>query len=377
MIEIDIEELQRRDMPEKVELRLRQVKFNMEDEIKADALVVTNLPNIRYLTNFSGSAATLFIASDAVYFVTDDRYEEQVKLELFRLPNMRVFITRDPWALVKDGTILKDIESIAFEADKMSYYEAVQLRNLVKPIKMKPASRPVELYTLAKTPEEIGYIETACQTAEKVYEIIKPMIKVGAMENDLAAEITYQGRKLGSEADAFDVIFVSGERGALVHGKPSNKRIESGDIVLMDFGCVINGFVSDISRTVAVEKATDDQKQMYKLLYAAQQKAIEGIRPGANGKNIDALARDMIAAAGYGEYFQHSLGHGIGLVEHEAPILTHRMTDQIIPEHCALAVEPGVYLPNKYGMRVEDDVLVIKGGTRLLTHALPELEIVG
>ena len=377
MSAIDLSEYDLPRLPEKVEMRLQQIKFNMEDELKVDSLVVTHLPNIRYLTNFSGSAATLFISSDSIHFITDDRYEEQVKTELFRLPNMSVHITRDPWGLVTNGEILKNIESMAFESDRMTYAETVQIRNSIRPIKMKPAVKPVELYTIAKSQEELQSIETSCRTAEKVIETIKPMLVPGVSEKDISAEIIYQGRKLGSEGDAFDVIVVSGARGALVHGQPSNKIIEKGDIVLIDFGCVVNGFISDLSRTFAIASATEEQKEVYKLLVAAKENAIANVRPGMNGKVLDAFARDMIAKAGYGEYFQHSLGHGIGLVAHEYPFISFRMDDQIIPENSVLAIEPGVYLPGKFGMRVEDNIIVTKSGGKHITTAPAELEILG
>ncbi len=377
MSAINLSNYDRPALPEKVEMRLQQIKFNMEDELKADALVVTHLPNIRYLTNFSGSAATLFISSDAIHFITDDRYEEQVKSELFKLPNMSVHISRDPWGLVTSGEILKNIESIAFESDRMTYADTVQIRNSIRPIKMKPALKPVELYTIAKSPEELKSIELSCRTAEKVIEIIKPMLVPGVTEKDISSEIIYQGRKLGSEGDAFDVIVVSGARGALVHGQPSNKVIEKGDIVLIDFGCVVNGFISDLSRTYAIASATEEQKEIYKLLVAAKENAIANVRPGMNGKTLDAFARDMIAKAGYGDYFQHSLGHGIGLVAHEYPFISFRLDDQIIPENSVLAIEPGVYLPGKFGMRVEDNIIVTKNGGKHITTAPAELEILG
>lgn len=370
-------EYNRPPMPDKIDYRLQQVKFNMEDVIKADALVITHLPNIRYLTNFSGSAATLFITSEEMHFVTDDRYEEQVKMELYQLPNMSIHISRDPWGLVSSGKILKGIETIAFEADKMSYSDVMNIRNTIKPMKLKPADQPVEVYTIAKSPEEIENITKSCRTAEQVIEIIKTMLVPGVTEKDIAAEITYQGRKLGSEGDAFDVITVSGERGALVHGSPSNKKIAAGDIVLIDFGCIVNGFISDLSRTFAIGSATQEQKDMYKLLIEAKETAIANACAGITVKRLDAYARDIIAKAGYGDYFQHSLGHGIGLVAHENPFISFRIENQIVPENSCLAIEPGVYLPGKYGMRVEDNIIVTKNGGKHITVAPAELEILG
>lgn len=362
--------------PKKVDFRLQQIMFNMEDSLKVDALAVTHLPNIRYLTNFSGSAAMLLIGFDEIHFITDDRYAEQVKTELYPLPNMKVHITRDPWGLVKEKQILKNINSMAFEADKIPYAEAVLIRNNLRPIKFKPATMPVEMFTLPKSDEEIASIQKSCQMTEKVIEIIMPMLKPGVSEFDISAEIIYQSRKLGSEGDPFEIIVVSGERGALVHGSPSNRKFKKGDLVLMDFGCIVNGFISDLTRTFAVGKASKEQKQVYKLIIEAKETAISRVRPGMNAKIVDAFARDVITKAGFGEFFQHSLGHGIGLVAHEQPIITFRRDDQIVPEHCCLAIEPGIYLPDKFGIRVEDNIVVNKSGGKHLTKAPEELIVI-
>jgi Xaa-Pro aminopeptidase len=362
--------------PKIADIRLEQLKYIMEDH-KVDALVVTYLPNIRYLTNFSGSTATLFITPDEIYFVTDDRYEEQVKTELYPLPGLQEpQITRDPFALIADKKILPDVVSMAFEADKMTYDDAVKIRNQVRPVKFKPAPNMVEPFTVPKADEELAYIKEACRIAEATYEKILEFVKPGVTEKELALEITYQSRLLGSEGDPFDIIVTSGDRGALVHGQPSDKEIEKGDIVLFDFGCKVHGFGSDISRTIAVGKATKEQKANYDLLYKAKEAAIEFVRPAMNAKNVDAVARKIIEEAGYGDNFKHSLGHGIGLVAHEHPIITFRLESEMIPENSVLAIEPGIYLPGKYGMRIEDNILVTRNGGVHLTNAPKKLPII-
>lgn len=361
--------------PKIVDRRLKQLRLTM-DEHKVEALVVTYLPNIRYLTNFSGSAATLFIMEDELHFITDDRYEEQIKTELFELPNLSTHISRNVWQYAKDNKILDTIGSLGFEADRMSYSNAVNIRNLVRPIKFKPAPNAVEPFTQPKSPEELVYIQKSCDIAVAVYNQMLEFIKPGMSENEIAIEIAYQTRKLGSEADPFDIIVTSGPRGALVHGKPSDRKIKKNDIVLLDFGCKVNGFCSDITRTIAVGKATKEQKAIYSLLRTAEKAAIEGVRPGMNGKILDAFARDMIIKAGYGDFFQHSLGHGIGLEAHEMPTITFRLDDQNVPEDAVLAIEPGIYLPEKFGMRVEDCMQVTKSGGRYLTNAPEELPVI-
>lgn len=358
--------------PKIVDRRFHQLRFNMEEN-KVEAIVVSYLPNVRYLTNFSGSAAYLLVMEDEIHFFTDDRYEEQIKNELYPLPNLHTHITRDIWDYLNQYNILKSVQSLGFEADKMAYADAVEIRNKVRPVKFKPVSNLVERFTQPKSPEELEFIQQACHIAEKVYEEMLEYIKPGMTEIDVASEIAYRGRKLGSEGDPFDIICTSGYRGALVHGSPTDKKIKKNDLVLLDFGCKVNGFGSDITRTFCVGKPTKDQKAVYQLVNDAKNAALDAVRPGMNGKSLDAVARKMIEKAGYGPYFQHSLGHGIGLVAHEKPIITFRMDDQIIPEDCVLAIEPGVYLPDKFGIRIEDNIFVTRNGGVILTKAPDEL----
>ncbi len=358
--------------PKIVDRRFHQLRFNMEEN-KVDAIVVTYLPNIRYLTNFSGSSAYLFVTQEDVHLVTDDRYAEQIGSELYELPNLKTHITRDVWGYLVESKMLNEIIHVGFEADKMAYSDAVEIRNRVRPMKFKPITNLVERFTQPKAPEELEFIKTACQIAEQVYEEMLGEIVPGMTEIDIATEIVYRSRKLGSEGEPFDIIVTSGPRASLVHGKPSARKIKKNDIVLIDFGAKINGFGSDITRTFCVGKPTKEQKAIYELVYKAKKAACDAVRPGMNGKILDGVARKIINNAGYEHNFQHSLGHGIGLVAHEKPIITFRMDDQIIPEDSVLAIEPGVYLPEKFGIRVEDNVFVTRNGSTMLTNAPKEL----
>lgn len=355
--------------------RLNQIRFVMSDE-KMDGIAVTYLPNIRYLTNFSGSAGTLFIFEDSIHFVTDDRYEEQIKTELYPLPNLKTHINRNPWQYAVDSGLLKNISTLGFEADRVPYSEVVEIRNIIRPVKFKPEPKIVERFTQPKSPEELANIQKACDLSIQVYEKILEIVKPGITEREIASEIAYISRKLGSEGDAFDIIVVSGPRTAMVHGKPSDRKIKKNDVITLDFGCIVNGFRSDITRTFVIGKATKEQRDIYKLLVNAKNAAIEAVTPAMNGKHLDKIARQMIEKAGYGKYFQHSLGHGIGIEVHEMPIITFRKEDQIVPEDVVLAIEPGVYLPDKFGMRVEDDVFVTRHGAKPLTQAPEELVVI-
>jgi len=361
--------------PEKITQRLTQIRFRIE-ELKTDGLFVNYLPNIRYLTNFSGSSASMIIFQDSIWVFTDDRYEEQVQTELYPLPNLQIHITRDIWNYLIEKKLLKDINALAFEAEKLSYQEVINIRNLIRPVKFKPGETIVEPYTMPKSPEELENIKKACAMSEEVFNIVLKNFKPGMTEKELAAEIVYYARKLGSEGEPFPTIVVSGKRSSMPHGSPTDKQIKANEVVTVDFGCVVNGFCSDITRVFAVGKYTKEQKSIYELLIKAKENAIAQIRPFVNGKLVDQAARSMIAKAGYGDFFQHSLGHGIGIMPHEMPLITFRKENEIIPEGCALAIEPGIYIPNKYGMRVEDNVYVAKDSAKHLTKAPEELIVI-
>ncbi|TAL66828.1 MAG: aminopeptidase P family protein [Bacteroidetes bacterium] len=362
--------------PKAVDKRLEQIRFTMTD-LKVDSVVVTYLPNIRYLTNFSGSSAVLFITEDELHFFTDDRYEEQIKSELFNLPNFQTYITRDVWKYVKQKKVLKKVVNIVFESDRVTYADAVAIRNQLRPLKFKPGVNVVERFTIPKSPEELEYMTKACEITLKTFDKVVRKMKNGVSERDLAIEIAYQSRLLGSEGDPFDIIVTSGPRGALVHGMPSDRKIKPGDLVIFDFGCKVHGFCSDLTRTVAFQKASKEQKSMYKILVKAKDTAIANVMPGMNGKTLDEFARAIIRKEGFGQYFQHSLGHGIGLVPHEMPTITFRLDDQIVPEGAVIAIEPGIYLPDKFGMRVEDLAIVTRNGGKPITKAPAELPVVG
>ena len=364
----------RKSYPSIVDRRLAQIRYTMEEQ-KVDAIVVTYMPNIRYLTNFSGSSAALFVLKDKVHFVTDDRYKEQIKDELYDLPNMDVHIDRDPWGLIcNEKTLGKKNANLGFEADRMPYANAVDIRNRIRPVKFKPGSpRMVEKFTQPKSSEERDSIKQAVKITEDVFEKMLDYIKPGMTEREIAIELTHQCLLLGSDGEAFHPLVVSGERGGIVHGKSSEKKIKKNEVILLNFSAMVNGFISDLTRVFVIGKATKEQKDVYKLLYSAMEKSRKEVLPGMNGKHLDSVARNMINEKGYGEYFEHSLGHGIGLVSIEHPIITFRMDDQIIPEDTIITIEPGVYIPDKFGIRVEDIVVVTKNGGESLTNVPKKL----
>ncbi|KKQ35976.1 MAG: Peptidase M24, partial [candidate division WS6 bacterium GW2011_GWA2_37_6] len=205
--------------------RLDQLRFSLEEQ-KSEAIAVSFTPNIRYLTNFSGSNALFFIMANELHFVTDDTYEEQIKDELYPLPNMKIHITRDPWIYLVEKKVLKGVEGISFEADTMPYSEAVEIRNKIRPVKFKPADNLVSRFTQPKDSDELEFLKKALELTNNVYEYMLGFIQVGMSEIEVAIEIAHQCRLQGSEGDPQDIIVVSGNRCAQVNGNPSEKKIK-------------------------------------------------------------------------------------------------------------------------------------------------------
>jgi Xaa-Pro aminopeptidase len=360
--------------PELNDMRLEQVRFMISDQ-KLDAMIVTHMPTVRYLTKFSGSNGALLITPTDLHFFTDDRYEESVKTDLYDLPNMTVHITRDVWQYMVDAKVLAKIKNLGFESDRIAYTEAVDIRNVIRPVKFKPAPKEVEPFTMPKAPVELDHIKAACKIAESVYETMKKKVKVGMTEIELQSELIYEARKQGSEGEPFNPIVLAGERTSMPHGRPSHRKIKKGDLILLDFGTMIEGFGCDITRVFCMGKPTKEQENVYKVVHEAKQKAIDNLRPGINGKILDEYARKHIEKAGYGENFKHSLGHGIGVAAHEMPFITFRKEENV-PVGVVLAIEPGIYFEGKWGIRLEDNVHVTFDGAVPFTNAPAELPVV-
>jgi Xaa-Pro aminopeptidase len=367
---------EKKSTPSFIKERLARINFILEDS-KTEAIVISDIKNIRYLTGFSGSAATLVVFPDKMHFVTDDRYEEQLSEDLYDLPNLQTHITRDFWQYMKDNSLLEGVKSMLFEADKMPYAVAVETRNIIRPIKFKPTESTIDLYMVPKDKVELASIKEACDMAERVYERAVKKIKSGITEADLAAEVAYISRLEGSEGEPFPIIVLSGANTSLPHGKPSReKKIKKNELVLFDFGCRVNGFGSDITRTVCYGKPTKEMTTAYDALYAAQSAAIEMVRPFMKASLLDEKAREVLAKDKLDGYFKHSLGHGIGLSAHERPIISSRRQDENIPDCSVLAIEPGVYHPGKWGMRIEDNIHVTVNGAERLTNVPEKLPTV-
>jgi len=336
-------------------IKLEKVREKL-DKFKIDAIIITHLPNIRYLTGFSGSSAICIVTKTDAFFLTDLRYKEQVKHQVKNFRKI-IAIGKTSLDLIQEKKIFGKVKKVGFEADHAPFSFILELKRKFKNIKFIPTKNFIEEIAAVKTPDEIENIKRAIKISEKVFYEILNLIKPGVSEIDIASEITYLHRKLGAEKDAFDIIVASGWRSALPHGVATGKKLKKGELVLIDFGCVYNGYHSDITRTISIGKASPEIKKIYQIVLDAQTKAIEGVRERLKANELDSIARDYIRQNGYAKFFGHSLGHGIGTEIHTLPRISPS-SDYILQNGNVITIEPGIYLPGFAGIRIEDDVLI-------------------
>ncbi|MCL6593521.1 MAG: Xaa-Pro peptidase family protein [Alicyclobacillus sp.] len=332
-------------------------------------LLVTRPENRFYLTGFRGSAGAVLVTSDTVWLVTDFRYVEQAAQEC---PGVVVVQQEGTLSATLTARLPElSITSLGFEADHLTYAEVTALRALEQlpaPVSLIPCTGVVEGLRQSKDDAELACIEQAVRVADAAYAHIRAWIRPGLTEKEVAWELEQCMRRLGASGPSFPTIVASGWRSALPHGVASDKVIAAGELVTLDFGAVVNGYCSDLTRTLVLGSPTPQQQAVYETVLAAQQLALAAARPGMRGSDLDAVARDALTAAGYGPHFGHSLGHGIGLAIHEQPRIGKNSTDVLSPG-MVVTIEPGVYLPGWGGVRIEDDVVVTCDGVRVLTAA--------
>lgn len=335
-----------------------------------DALLITHLPNIRWLSGFTGSAGLLLVTPTRTSLVTDFRYAVQAPQELGVAAEAlveRVNVWGRMERLVRETAGAR----VGFESHVMSSRDAMRVSAWL-PDGGVPVADLVEGLRQVKDEYEIASIRAAGALALDALAEVLPTVRVGEREIDVAARLEAALRVRGSEWHPFETIVASGPRSALPHARTSERILAPGEFLLIDFGAKVDGYCSDITRTVAIGRADERQRTVYELVREAQRRAREQVRAGMTGVEADALARDVIGARGFGEAFGHSLGHGLGLEVHEAPRLAATAAAPL-PVGAVVTVEPGIYLPGWGGVRLEDDVWLSPDGPVLLTDGRTDL----
>ncbi|MEH7301623.1 M24 family metallopeptidase [Neobacillus drentensis] len=336
-----------------------------------DGLVITSPFNRRYISNFTGSAGVVLISADKALFITDFRYTEQASKQCEGFEIIK-FSGSIPEEVAQQAKNL-GIQKLGFEEDFLTY-SSFKLYEKEIEAELVPISGVIEKLRLIKTDAEIKILKVAADIADAAFKHILDFIRPGKTELEVSNELEFFMRRAGATSSSFDTIVASGHRSALPHGVASNKVIEAGDVVTLDYGAYYNGYVSDITRTVAVGEPDAKLKEIYEIVFEAQARGMAGIKPGMTGKQADALTRDYITEKGYGEYFGHSTGHGIGLEVHEGPGLSTK-SDIILEPGMVVTCEPGIYIPGLGGVRIEDDTLITTTHNEALTHSTKELII--
>lgn len=341
-------------------------------ETKAEALFITDPFNMRYLSGFRGGEGMLFLTEDRQVLITDSRYTEAAGKETdFQVieenrAHRRTEILRELLGETK-------AEAAGYEDQSMRCSEFAALQSALPEVKQWiPLAGRVDRLRRIKTPEEISFLRKAESIGDEAFEALLPLLKPGMTELEAAAELEYQMKKRGAEGFSFDTIMASGIHSSMPHAIPSGKKLEPGDFITMDFGCVYQGYCSDMTRTVVLGKADEKQKEIYRVVLQAQKAALALIRAGLPGSRVDREAREIIEKSGYGDCFGHGLGHSVGLYIHEEPRLSPG-DDTVLEPGMIETVEPGIYVPGFGGVRIEDMVAVTEEGCENLTRSPKEL----
>jgi Xaa-Pro aminopeptidase len=339
-----------------------------------DAMLITSPENRRFASGFSSTEGVVLISKTEAFLFVDSRYFEAAEkaesgMTVLLINSENTYKKRIESAL-KDETYT----SLGFEDASMSFADYKKFSTMIN-LQFKPASTLLSELRRSKDEDEIKSLIAAQRIAERAYEDVITVIRAGVSELDIAAELTYRMLKYGGERMSFNPIVVTGANSSLPHGAPSSAKIKPGDFVTMDFGCVYMGYCSDMTRTVAVGHATDEMRKVYNIVLEAQTAGINAASAGVKGREIDGAARRLINDAGYGAYFGHSFGHGLGLDIHEEPSASPA-SETKMPVGAVISAEPGIYLPQKFGVRIEDVIIIRENGCENITFAKKELLII-
>jgi Xaa-Pro aminopeptidase len=351
--------------------RISRIKKVLRED-HLDGILITSLENIHYLSGFTGSDAALVVTETKGYFLADSRYTTQARGEV---SGFEVIEYNKKIEGLSD--LLNDLglRGIGFEPQNLTYGAHKELAEKVREGELIPLNERIKNIRVVKDDEEIGRIKRTIDIASKSLKENIWRIKPGTGENEIALELEFSMRRNGADGISFDTIVISGARSALPHGKPSEKRIDEGDFIIVDFGSRCGGYYSDETCTFFCGKPSRRQKEVYQIVKDAHDRTIASVRPGRRAMELDAIARGWIKDAGYGAYFGHMTGHGVGLAVHENPVIGPESED-VVEEGMIFTIEPGIYIPGWGGVRIEDMVLVTGNGCDVLTNFSKEIEII-
>lgn len=337
-----------------------------------DALLVTDLQNVRYLSGFTGSSATMVVARDGAWFFTDGRYRTQSK-EQVTDAEARIYGTMAEFAeALQESVKVLGVSRLGFESADMRVASFEKTKERFEGVELVSTESLVEDLRKVKDAEELALIRTAAEMADAGLGYVLERVEVGKTERELALDLEFFMRREGADDVSFDPIVAAAERSALPHAHPSERQVEKGAYLLFDLGCIYKGYCSDLTRTFVVGSPEDRHRDVYEVVLASQQASLDAIKPGVECRAIDKAARDVIAAAGYPEAFSHGLGHGVGIEIHEAPTLGRESTD-ILTAGQVVTVEPGAYFEGWGGVRIEDLVFVTEDGIEIVSKFPKEL----
>lgn len=335
-----------------------------------DAIFLTDYFNKRYFTGFTGTTGQALATKDEKYFYSDFRYAEQATEQTMPYGFKFVKIGRRAIDQIKDHIKKHNIKKLGFDDNSMPYSEYVMYQKEFENVELIPIGSKLLYQRRIKTPTEIEYLKKAAQITDIAFNETIKIIKEGISEYEIAAHLEYIQRMNGADDKSFETIVASGHRSSMPHGVASDKKIKRNELITMDFGCYYKGYASDMTRTVFFgSDISAEEKKIFDLVYNGQTMGIQAVKPGVDTKQVDAMVRDYFKQnGGYDVYFGHSLGHSFGLEVHEMPYFSTAWSEPL-EENMVMTVEPGIYIEGKYGVRIEDDVLVTKDGYEMLTKS--------
>ena len=353
--------------------RINKLKLKLKS-MNLDGMYITNLTNVRYLTGFTGSAGSVLILEDSQHFFTDGRYIEQSKEQI---KNYIIHIVGSAHFLeIERENLIPKNQKIALEADYVSVNYFDKLQKTLRNVSWEKVDDIIGVIAAVKDQFEIESLKTAIEITDTVFTQIIPDLKVGAIEKDISAKISYLFKMHGAEGDSYDSIIGSGYLGALPHAKPSSKAFENGDFVVMDFGALYNGYHADMTRTIVIGSATSKHEEIYNIVLQSQLAGIATAKAGITGAKLDAVCRKVINDSGYGDKFIHSTGHGIGLEVHTYPRISSFNKKPLL-ENYVVTIEPGIYIAGWGGVRIEDDCWIKKNHCVPLNTSTKDMLILG